>query len=635
MTPETPNHNPQTTEEPKAPQAEQPIPHKLAASAGPNAPSVQIKLALGEGAAKVPDQTSAAQTPKRSAAQDEADFQDEMAQFDALLDQHLPGDNKQAAPRGEMIEVPVVAIEGDRVLVDVGGKAESSIRVDEFPKIGEEPQVKVGDVIRVLHMGNNGDGSARLSFREARARDAEDVIRKAQEEQKPIVGIVSQIVKGGLMVDIGLMAFMPASQVDLFKIPDLNTMIGKTIESYVIEFDPRRKRAVLSRRQLLFERREADRKQAMENLTEDSVVTGTIKTTLDFGVFVDLGSIDGFIPREEVSYDRGTHPKDILKAGDEIEVKIIKIDAESGKITLSRKRLTPDPWDGIDAKFPINSKVEGYVIAVQSYGVFVHLIEGVTGMVHASDLSWNSTSKNPKDLVKVGDKVEAIVLDLNVEQRRLSLGLKQLESNPWAEAETRYPKGLRLKGTVTSMTAYGAFVRLDEYVEGMIHVSDMSWDKHVNHPKEVLEAGQEVDVVVLKCDPESKRVSLGLKQTKLSPFDDYIKAHKVNSIVDAKVIRFAPFGAFVELAPGVEGLIHISQIDTKRVELPEKALTINEMIKVKISKVEPKKQKIGVSRRDAITDLERNEVKAYMKKDADVPGGMTFGEALSQAKDRK
>lgn len=633
MNPETPDQNITPAKDAQATSSDQALHQKPAAPAGPKAPSVHLKTAGGEGAAKVTTAPSAPQ--KKAAIQDEADFQDEMAQFDALLDQHLPGDNKQSAPRGEMIEVPVVAIEGDKVLVDFGGKAESSIRLDEFPKIGDEPQVKIGDIIRVLHLGSGSDGAPRLSFRDARARDAEDVIRKAQEAQKPIVGIVSQIVKGGLMVDIGLMAFMPASQVDLFKIPDLNSLIGKTIESYVIEFDPRRKRAVLSRRQLLFERREADRKNAMENLKEGAVVKGTIKTTLDFGVFVDLGSVDGFVPREEVSYDRGTHPKDILKAGEEIEVKIIKIDEETGKITLSRKRLTPDPWDGIDGKFPVNSRVSGYVIAVQSYGVFVHLLEGVTGMVHASDLSWNSASKNPKDIVKVGDKVEAVVLELNVEQRRLSLGLKQLESNPWAEAETRYPKGHRFKGKVTSMTAYGAFVRLDEFVEGMIHVSDMAWEKHVNHPKEVLEAGQEVDVVVLKCDPENKRISLGLKQLKLSPFDDYIKANKVNSIVDAKVIRFAPFGAFVELAPGVEGLIHISQIDTKRVDLPEKALTLNEMIKVKISKVEPKKQKIGVSRRDAIMDLERNEVKAYMKKDSDVPGGMTFGEALSQAKDRK
>ncbi|MDX1971901.1 MAG: S1 RNA-binding domain-containing protein [Candidatus Sumerlaeia bacterium] len=624
QSPDQPGNTPQDT--PKAPFAEQPIPQKSSTPA-----AAAPKPTGGEGAARVREAAPA--QPRKTNAELDAEMADEMAQFDALLDQHLPGETKQA-PRGEIIEVPVVAIEGDRVLVDVGGKAEGTIRLDEFPKIGDEPQVKVGDIIRVMKTGGD-HGDMRLSFRDARAREAEDVIRKAQEQQKPIVGIVSSIVKGGLMVDVGLMAFMPASQVDLFKIPDLNTLVGKTIEAYVIEFDPRRKRAVLSRRQLLFERREGERREAMAHLKEGAVVTGTVKTTLDFGVFVELGSVDGFIPREEVSYDRGTHPKDILKVGEKIEAVILKIDEQSGKITLSRKKLTPDPWDGIEFRFPINSRVTGYIIAVQAYGAFVHLQEGVTGMIHASDLSWNTGQKNPKDLVKVGDQVEALVLDVNADQRRLSLGLKQLEANPWAEAESRYSKGNRFKGTITSLTQYGAFVKLDDYVEGMIHVSDMAWDKHVNHPKEVLEVGQEVEVVVLKTDIENKRISLGMKQLQLSPFDQYLKDHKVGAIVDAKVIRFAPFGAFVELAPGVEGLIHISQIDTKRVDLPEKALQLNEMIKVKISKVEAKKQKIGVSRRDAIIDTERAEVKAYMKKDSDFPTGMTFGEALSQAKDRK
>lgn len=560
----------------------------------------------------------------------DSELQSEIEQFDALLDQHLPAET--SAPRGELMEVPVVAIKEDVVLVDVGGKAEATININEFPKIDDKPLVSVGDIIKVVQTGRNSDGTPRLSHREARTREAEQKISTVLENKTPIKGVVVQTVKGGVMVDIGLLAFMPASQIDLFKIPDLESLKGQEIESYVIEFDPRRKRAVLSRRQLLFEQRESERKAAISKLMVDDVVNGKIKNCLDFGVFLDLGVIDGFIPREEVSYDRGTHPKDILKSGDQIDAKVIKIDEETGKVTLSRKRLSPDPWDTIESRYAVGNIVKGFVIAIQNYGVFVHLEEGVTGMIHASDLSWSSSNKNPKDFVNVGQEVETKVLELNKDDRRLSLGLKQTEKDPWADVENEFPRNAKVKGTITSLTTYGAFVKLNDYVEGMIHVSDMSWEKHINHPKEVFEPGQEVEAIVLKCDPSNHRISLGVKQLGHSPFDGFLAENPVNSIVTGKVVRFAPFGAFVELAENLEGLIHISQIDVKRVELPEKALTLGEDVTVKITKVDKKKQKISLSRRDAINDAERADVKQYLKKDKDAHGGITFGEALSKAK---
>lgn len=554
-------------------------------------------------------------------------------EFAALLDQHLPGGGDQA--RGELLELSVVAVRETDVLVDIGGKEEASVPLADFPLVGGTPNVHVGQVISVIQVGRNDDGTPRLSHRQARMQEAQRHIRQAMEEKVPLRGTVSSIVKGGIMVDIGLEAFMPASQIDLFKIPDLSQMLGQEIEAYVLEFDPRRNRAVLSRRQLLYNRRESQRRDFLDHLVAGATVKGKIKSILDFGVFVELGTVDGFVPREEVSWDRGKSPMEMLKVGEEIELTILNVSAETGKITLSRKRLNQNPWDRIDERFPVGSAVRGKVIAIQQYGAFVQLEEGVTGMIHASDMSWAAGNKKPLDYVHVGDDVTCQVLEVSTEKKRLSLGLKQLTRDPWAEVEAKYVAGSRHKGTVTSVTNYGAFIKLDEYVEGMVHVSDISWEKRVSHPKDYLKAGDEVDVVVLKLDSGTRRISLGIKQLKDSPYDAYLKTHPVNSIVTGKVTRFAPFGAFVELAEGLEGLIHISQIDEKRVELPENALKLGEEVTVKIIGQERKNQKISLSRKEAIKSVEKETVRTYLKKKDDQPGGMSMGEALRAAKEKK
>ncbi|MDK2972957.1 MAG: small subunit ribosomal protein [Candidatus Sumerlaeota bacterium] len=579
--------------------------------------------------------TNPAETPTPHPDSEEhldAELVQEMEQFDALINQHLPGSAEEQT-RGEIIEVPVVAVREDSVLVDIGGKAEASVRIEEFPVVDGKPAVEVGMVIPVLHSGRNNDGTPRVSHRAARERVAEKAIRAAMEQNEPIVGRVSQTVKGGLMVDIGVSAFMPASQVDLFKIPDLTTLVGQEIEAYVTEFDPRRRRAVVSRRQLLVERREQQKREILESLQPGQTITGKVKNALDFGVFLDLGVIDGFVPREEVSWDRGTHPSQIVEVGQEIEVKVVKVDIESGKVTLSRKRMTDDPWEALDDRFEVGKRIKGKVIAIQNYGVFVHIEEGVTGMIHASDLSWTPGNKKPTDFVQNGQEVECQILEINKESKRMSLGLKQLENDPWADARTKYPKKAIIKGTVTSLTNYGAFVRLDEFIEGMIHVSDLSWERRINHPKEMLKVGDEIEVMVLKVDPAQRRISLGIKQIQGSPYDAFMKDHPVGSVVTGKVTRFAPFGAFVEVAPNLEGLIHISQIDEKRVELPENVLSIGEEVSCKIVKAESKSQKISLSRKEALRKIERDSIKAYMRKKDDSGGLNTLGEALNRAKE--
>ena len=557
-------------------------------------------------------------------------------EFAALLDQHLPGAGGGSdQSRQTLMDLTVVAIRDNDVLVDIGGKEEASIPLTDFPLIGEKRDVKVGQQISAVQMGRNEDGSPRLSHRLARTQQAQKHIQQALENKVPIRGTVSSVVKGGVMVDIGLEAFMPASQIDLFKMPDLNKLQGQEIEAYVLEYDPGRKRAVLSRRQLLFERRESTRKEFLDKIIPGSTVKGKVKSALDFGVFVELGTVDGFIPREEISWDRGKSPAEVMAPGTEIELKVLNVSSDTGKVTLSRKRLTENPWDKIDERFPVGSNVRGKVVAVQQYGAFVHLEEGVTGMIHASDMSWSAGNKKPTDYVREGDEVTCQVIEVNKEKKRLSLGLKQLSRDPWSDVEEKYTVGSRHKGTVTSITNYGAFVKLDDFIEGMVHVSDLTWEKRVNHPKEYLKNGDEVEVVVLKLDRNERRISLGIKQLADSPFDAYLKAHPQGSIVTGKVTRFAPFGAFVELAPGLEGLIHISQIDEKRVELPEKALKMGEEVTAKIIATEKKNQKISLSRKEAIKAAEKENIRSYMKKENKQAGMGSMAEAFQALKEKK
>lgn len=575
-----------------------------------------------------------APAPAASSDEEESsdeDLQAEIDSFDALIDQHLPG-KEAPRSRGELLEAPIVDIGEEFVLVDLGGKAEAKVPLTDFPLSGGKRQVELGQVIQVVQMGRDADGAPRLSHAEARARAAEGAIREAMEKGEAMKGAITRTVKGGVMVDIGLSAFMPASQVDLFKIPDLSKLVGEEIEAYVIEYDERRRRAVLSRRKLLVEERDKERQDFINTLEVGGKITGKVKSSLDFGVFVDLGVIDGFIPREEVSYDRGTHPKEIVKAGEEIEAVIVKVDPSADKVTLSRKRLAPDPWDSIDDRYRVGQRIKGTVVAVQTYGAFVHLEEGVTGMIHASDISWTAGRSKPSDHLAAGQEVEVQILEILKDKQRMSLGLKQVEMDPWEGIEAKYPVGAKVSGTITSMTNYGVFVKLDEYIEGMCHVSDLSWEKRINHPREVVKSGQEVQAVVLKADPAGRRLSLGVKQVTESPMELFSRAHPQGSLVTGKVTRFAPFGAFVDLGNGLEGLIHISQIDEKRVELPENALSEGEEVTCKVVRVDQKNNKVSLSRKEAMRAQERERLKAYMGKKEDAPTGVTFGDLLNKAR---
>ncbi len=619
-------HTPKAPEEqPEGSTAERPeaLPGQPPAESSESAPAEQAEVARLEDPEQEP-------SPQEPLDDEDAALEKE---FSALLDEHLP--TSQQPRRGEIIHVPVVEVTADSVLVDVGGKSEARLPIEEFTKVGDQYQVRVGDEIPVLQTVGGKEGGSRLSHRRARQRLAHDAIRQAHDEGLPVRGVVTRVVKGGAMVDVGLDAFMPASQVDLFKVPDLKSFLGQEIEAEVLEFDDQRSRAVLSRRRLLFKRQESERADFLKTLEPGSTVTGTVKNVLDFGVFVELGKVDGFIPREEVSWDRGKSPTEALKVGDEVEVKILNVSPNSGKITLSRRRLRENPWDHIDERYPPGATVTGTVVAIEPYGAFIHIEEGITGMVHASDMSWASGNKKPEDFVRVGDEVTSQILDIDRQRKRLSLGFKQLQRDPWLDVKDRYPEGSQHKGTVSSTTSYGVFVKLDDYVEGMVHVSDLSWDRSVRSAKGFVEPGQEVEVVVLGLDDQKRRISLGMKQLTESPFDAYLRENPVGKTVTGKVTRFAPFGAFVELAPGLEGLIHISQIDVKRVELPEKALSQGEEVAVKIVDANRNQQKISLSRKEAVRQQEREVSRQYMKSQDTTSSGMSLGEALREAQKKQ
>ncbi|MDK2972773.1 MAG: small subunit ribosomal protein [Candidatus Sumerlaeota bacterium] len=550
-------------------------------------------------------------------------------EFAALLEQHLPGTTPREA--GELIDATVVQVLEDVVLVGYGAKAEAPIPLREFLDARGQVTVAPGDGVRLVLLGTNGDGSAKLSYTKARAAEAGKMLQEAAARKVPVRGTISRVIKGGVLVDVGMPAFMPASQVDVMRIADFEPLVGQDIEAYVLEYDEQKGRAVLSRRQLLAERRDKRQREFLDTVQPGATMTGVVKDVLNFGVFVSFDGAEGLIPRSELSYERVSDPLEIAKPGDTIEVKVLDVSAENGRLTLSRKRLNRDPWDMIDELYPVGTVVRGKVREVKDFGAFVQLQEGMTGLLHAGDISWDTERKSASEHFQIGDDVTCQVAAIDKERKRLSLSLKHLSRDPWLDLAAKYPVGARVKGTVSSLRDFGAFVRLDESAEGMLHISELSWTERVAHPKDMLTEGQEIEVVVLKLDPDKRRIALGLKQLEPSPIDKFRKEHPVGSVVTGTVTRLAPFGVFVEVAPGLEGMIHISELDQERVESPEKVVRVGEEVTVKVLKIETGKDRIALSRKAAIRQAERANIEQYINKGSENVTGGLFGNALRAA----
>ncbi len=500
---------------------------------------------------------------------------------------------------GEIVRGTVLEIRNDMVLIDIGYKSEGTIPLKEFQAPSGEAPIKVGDTVEVyLEQKEDSDGLIVLSREKAEKIKVWDDIRQAYEKGEVINGMILGRTKGGLMVDIGVRAFLPGSQVDLRPVRDLDRLIGKTFPMKVIKLNQRRGNIVLSRRELLEEERRALKERTLQSLEEGKVIRGKVKNITEYGAFIDLGGLDGLLHITDMSWGRVSHPSELFAVGDEVEVVVLKFDRAAERVSLGYKQRSKDPWEDVDQRFPVGSRVRGKVVSLTDYGAFVELAEGIEGLVHISEMSWTQRVKHPSKVVSVGDPVEVVILDVDKVNKRISLGMRQTEPNPWLSVEERYPVGTRVEGTIRNLTDFGAFVELEEGIDGLIHVSDMSWTKRVRHPSEVLKRGDKVEAVVLHVDKANRRISLGLKQSQPDPWQSVVpEKYRVGMDVKAKVVRLTDFGAFVELEDGVEGLLHISELSHERVAKPEDVVSVGNELTLKIIKLDAEERKLGLSLR--------------------------------------
>ena len=494
---------------------------------------------------------------------------------------------------GQVIQGTIIELAKGLATVDVGFKSEGTIHLQEFPNNGQD--LSVGDVVEVfLERVEDNDGNVVLSKEKANKIKLWDSLVIKHEAEEIIEGTIIAKAKGGLTVDIGLKAFLPGSQIDLRPIRNLEKLIGEVFQMRIIKMNKKRGNIVLSRRILLEEQRQNSRSETLKKLEEGSLITGIVKNITEYGIFVDLGGIDGLLHITDMSWGRVNHPSEMFSMGDKLDVMVLKFDKEKERVSLGLKQITPDPWVDVDEKYPVNQRIKGKVVSITDYGIFVELEKGIEGLVHISEMSWSKHVKHPSKMVSIRDEVEAVILTLDKEKKRISLGMKQIEPNPWEEIEEKYPIGVEVIGTIRNLTDFGAFIELEDGVDGLIHISDLSWKK-IKHPSEILKKKDAVKTIVLNIDKESCRISLGVKQLQPDPWDDIAKNYSIGMEVEGTIIKITGFGVFAEFGDGLEGLIHITQLGSKNVSEPEKVVKIGQKIKAKIVKVDTSNKKIALS----------------------------------------
>ena len=494
---------------------------------------------------------------------------------------------------GQIIQGTVIELAKGLATIDVGFKSEGNIHLHEFPNNGQD--MSVGDEVEVfLERSEDNDGNVVLSKEKANKIKLWDELVSKYEAEEIIEGTIIAKAKGGLTVDIGLKAFLPGSQIDLRPIRNLEKLIGEVFQMRIIKMNKKRGNIVLSRRALLEEKRQNSRAETLQQLEENSLIAGVVKNITEYGIFVDLGGIDGLLHITDMSWGRVNHPSEMFSMGDKLEVIVLKFDKEKERVSLGLKQITADPWVSVDEKYPINKKIKGKVVSITDYGVFVELEKGIEGLVHISEMSWSRHIKHPSKIVSIRDEVDAVVLTLDKEKKRISLGMKQMEANPWVEIEEKYPVGTEVIGTIRNLTDFGAFIELEDGVDGLIHISDLSWKK-IKHPSETLKKKDEVKTMVLNIDKENCRISLGVKQLEPDPWDDIAKNYSIGMAVDGEIIKITGFGAFAEFGDGLEGLIHITQLGSENVSQPDQVVKVGQKIKAKIIKVDTSSKKIALS----------------------------------------
>ncbi|MBI5442988.1 MAG: 30S ribosomal protein S1 [Deltaproteobacteria bacterium] len=558
---------------------------------------------------------------------------EEALDFGRLLDEHQYGPEEGQVAKGKVIK-----INSDLAVIDIGYKSEGVVPLEEFRDPDGKITVQVGDEVDVLvEQLENEDGMIVLSKDKADKIRIWDAISKAAENDEVVEGRIVARIKGGLSVDIGVRAFLPGSQVALRPVRQLEKLIGEKFQFKIIKFNRRRGNIVLSRRVLLEKEREVQRKDTLQKLQEGAVLAGVVKNITDYGAFIDLGGIDGLLHVTDMSWGRINHPSEVFEIGDEVTVKVLSFDPERERVSLGMKQLQPDPWTTAEDKYPIGSKVKGKVVSITDYGAFVELEKGIEGLVHISEMSWTKRVSHPSEKVAIGDEVEVMVLNLDTNRKRISLGMKQCQPNPWDALEERYPVGTVVRGNIRNITDFGIFLGVEEGIDGLIHVSDISWTKRVNHPATLYHVGDEVEAIVLNIDKENERFSLGIKQLQPDPWASVTSRYRAGSIVTGKVTNIADFGIFVELEPGIEGLVHVSEVSSEKIDDLSKVIQAGQEIQAEVLNIDQEERKISLSMK-AIENaevLEEKKALDAMQSEMAAKAATTLGEKLLAARDRK
>jgi small subunit ribosomal protein S1 len=539
---------------------------------------------------------------------------------------------------GEVLQGRVLSVSEKEVIVDIGRKIEGLVPAVQFQTVNGRPNVKPGDTIEVMldRSGNQAEGYILLSYERPHRMHLWDDLEKAASEGTPLTGKIVSKTKGGLAIDIGIVAFLPSSQIELRPVHNLDSYVGQEMQVRVLKLNRKRGNAVVSRRVLLESEAISKKSFALERIHEGDVVTGVVKNLTDYGAFVDLGGIDGLLHVSDLSYGNVTHPSAVIHVGQTIPVKVLKFDREKERISLGVKQLAPDPWATIEERYPPHSRVIGRIVSVTDYGAFVELEPGVEGLIHISEMTWSRRMKHPAKVVKAGDTVEAVVLEIKPKDRRISLGIKQLEADPWTTVADRYSIGSVVEGRVRKLSDFGAFVEIEEGIDGLVHISDMSWTAHVKHPSELVKKGQIVQAVILNIDAPNRRLSLGVKQLQPDAWETFFRTYNIGDVVKGKVCRAAAFGVFVELLPGVEGLCHRSEMGEesgvrrsgKSPSADEPALPLGEELDFKIIKMNEAQKRIGLSIKAISEEDEQNRLLDY-KRQA-VVATSTVGDVIKQ-----
>ena len=609
----TPNHDTHTGASAvlDAPELVQPSPAEPLASAAP-------EEALHRDHDRAP-QTGSSQhdSPQQDTARIEASENNAPETAAAASDdfaaalQDFETETEEAVGEDHVIKGRVVKLTATHVVVDIGTKSEGMVPLAEVLDHEGKPRFNPGDEIDVMReKGETEEGYVNLSHLKAQRLRSWDEIERAYNEKKPIKGVVVERIKGGLTIDIqGARAFLPGSQVDLRPMRNLDGMKGQTMEVAIIKLNKKRGNIVVSRKQLLEEEQNEKRGKTLEHLEEGSVLTGIVKNLTEYGAFVDMGGIDGLLHITDMSWGRLTHPRDMVNVGDQIQVKVLKYDKDKQRVSLGFKQLTPDPWLDAEHRYPVGAHVHGRVISVTDYGAFVELEQGIEGLVHVSEMTWSKRMKHPSKLVNVNDEIDCVVLSVNPTERRISLGMRQLASNPWDTLHDKYPVGATVEGRVRNLTEFGAFIEIEDGIDGLVHVSNLSWTTRVKHPSEVLKKGDKVKAIILAIEPDKRRLSLGVKQMQPDVWDSFFAKHRIGDIVHGKVLRVANFGAFVEIAEGIEGLCHNSEaVDGNGQPMH---LEPGAEFEFKIIKMNQEEKKVGLSIRAVGEEASRQEVESY------------------------